>query len=550
MASCLGIYIESNLIKYAKVSKNHNDLKIESFGVRFYENLNEEIDKIIEETYSFGVPVSINLMNEQYLYFDIFALLNQKDIKKSVETELENYCDEKKLNVNAFETRYALVSNVEDKDKLQAINILANKIEFNRQLQGLSKYKVTNVMPLPMTITNLTKFDKKDNTLIINMDETTTITTIINSQIYEVEILDVGSKEVLEDINKIENSYSKAYEICKNTTIYTADIQGEEGESVYLQYMVPVLYKINQKVQEIMGKYTNKFQTVYLTGALANINNVDLYFQEFLPSSICKILKPHFLENISTQINIKDYVEVNSAISLALSGLGEGVQGINFKKVALKDKLSTIMNMEIGKGGGKKTNKEPKVKKESKIKAPSINMDFNLKGSLDKAETIFVRSMISVALVTIIFIAFSIVLGKQMSLKEKEIDGLIAKQTEQISKIDGDNQKLNSKITKYSSLISDLEKINERISDIAASKDSIPNLLNQIMFCIPDAVQLTSIQNTSDRHIKIEAQSAKYEQLGYFVAKLKNKGYLLNVISSSGAKSNDNILITIEGDLP
>ena len=127
---------------------------------------------------------------------------------------------------------------------------------------------------------------------------------------------------------------------------------------------------------------------------------------------------------------------------------------------------------------------------------------------------------------------------------------MIAKQTEQISKIDGDNQKLNSKITKYSSLISDLEKINERISDIAASKDSIPNLLNQIMFCIPDAVQLTSIQNTSDRHIKIEAQSAKYEQLGYFVAKLKNKGYLLNVISSSGAKSNDNILITIEGDLP
>ena len=201
MASCLGIYIESNLIKYAKVSKNHNDLKIESFGVRFYENLNEEIDKIIEETYSFGVPVSINLMNEQYLYFDIFALLNQKDIKKSVETELENYCDEKKLNVNAFETRYALVQNVEDKDKLQAIDILANKIEFNRQLQGLSKYKVTNVMPLPMTITNLTKFDKKDNTLIINMDETTTITTIINSQIYEVETL--------------EEAVIKAKEICK-----------------------------------------------------------------------------------------------------------------------------------------------------------------------------------------------------------------------------------------------------------------------------------------------------------------------------------------------
>lgn len=542
MASCLGIYIENNLIKYAKVSKNHNDLKIESFGVRFYENLSEEIDKIVEETYSFGVPISINLLNEKYLYFNIFALLNQKDIKKSIETELENYCDEKKYNVNAFETRYALVQSIQDKDQLKAIDILANKIEVNKQLQRLNKYKLTNVMPLPMTITNLTKFDKKDNTLIINMEETTTITTIVNSQIYEIETLDIGSKEVLEDINKIENSYSKAYEICKNTTIYTADVKGEDTESTHLQYMIPVLYNINEKVQEIMEKYSNKFQTVYLTGTLANINNVDLYFQEFLPNSVCKILKPHFLEHITTQVNLKEYLEVNSAISLALAGVGEGLQGINFKKVALKDKVSSLMNMEIGK-------KEKTTKKETK-KKNNIKMDFNLKGSFDKMETIFIRAMVAIVLITVIFVTFSKVLGKQMHLKENEIDSLIAKQNEEISKIDGDNQKLNSKISKYSSLISDLEKINQRISDIAESKDSIPNLLNQIMFCIPDAVQLTSIQNTSDKHIKIEAKSSKYEQLGYFVAKLKNKGYLLNVISSSGAKSDDMILITIEGDLP
>lgn len=31
MASCLGLYVESNLIKYAKVTKEHEMLKIESF---------------------------------------------------------------------------------------------------------------------------------------------------------------------------------------------------------------------------------------------------------------------------------------------------------------------------------------------------------------------------------------------------------------------------------------------------------------------------------------------------------------------------------------
>ena len=95
MQKCLGIYIEENLIKYAKVSKEKDDMKIESFGIRFFQDLSEEISKIIEETYSFNTPISINLYNEKYLYFDIFALLNKKDIEKTVQTEFESYCEEK-----------------------------------------------------------------------------------------------------------------------------------------------------------------------------------------------------------------------------------------------------------------------------------------------------------------------------------------------------------------------------------------------------------------------------------------------------------------------
>ena len=73
MQNCLGIYIENNLIKYAKVSKDKNDFKVEAFGIRFYEDLNEVIKKIVEETYSFSTPISINLSNERYLYYDIFS---------------------------------------------------------------------------------------------------------------------------------------------------------------------------------------------------------------------------------------------------------------------------------------------------------------------------------------------------------------------------------------------------------------------------------------------------------------------------------------------
>ena len=40
MASCLGLYIDNSLIKYAKLSKEKDLIKVESFGVKFYENLN------------------------------------------------------------------------------------------------------------------------------------------------------------------------------------------------------------------------------------------------------------------------------------------------------------------------------------------------------------------------------------------------------------------------------------------------------------------------------------------------------------------------------
>ena len=33
MSTCLGLYIEENIIKYAIVSKEHDQMKIESFGV-------------------------------------------------------------------------------------------------------------------------------------------------------------------------------------------------------------------------------------------------------------------------------------------------------------------------------------------------------------------------------------------------------------------------------------------------------------------------------------------------------------------------------------
>ena len=75
MSSCLGLYIETNLIKYAKVTKDKENIKVEAFGVKFYDSVGEAISQIIAETFSYKVPISINLSEEAYNYFYLFSLL-------------------------------------------------------------------------------------------------------------------------------------------------------------------------------------------------------------------------------------------------------------------------------------------------------------------------------------------------------------------------------------------------------------------------------------------------------------------------------------------
>ena len=229
--NCLGLYIEEHLIKYAKVSKENDKIKVEAFGIKFYDKLGNAIEQVIQETYSQKTPISVNLSEEMYNYFDMFSLLNKNDLQKAIKTEFESFCTDRGYNPNVFESRYALVENLSDKNKIRVIHITENKIELNKRVQQLDGYKLTNVSPISVTIPDLLDATKVENSLIVNMEDKTTITTIIQNKIYNIDVLEEGSEQFLSKINLKENSYSKAYEICKNTTIYTSegiDLQKEE----------------------------------------------------------------------------------------------------------------------------------------------------------------------------------------------------------------------------------------------------------------------------------------------------------------------------------
>lgn len=538
MSNCLGLYIEEQLIKYAKVSKERDNIKVEAFGVMFYEKISDAIKQIIEETYSQKTPISINLSEEMYNYFDMFALLTKNDLQKAIKTEFESYCSDKGYNPNVFETRYSIVDNHLDKDKIKIIHIAENKIELNKIIQQIDGYRLTTVSPTAMAIPNLIDAEESDNCLIVNIEGKTTITTILDKKISNVEILDEGSKNFLTKINVKENSYAKSYEVCKNTTIYTSEGKDlQDDDTNYLEDIMPTLFEIVSKTKKVLSDNVEKITKVYITGTGALINNIDLYFQEYLSETDCEILKPYFIENIR-DVNMKDYIEVNSAISLALMGVGEGLNGINFKRPSLADSLPDWLKIEIGT-----PKKDKKQNKEGLF-------TWNLGQKLDVVETNLVRSAAGILLLILVYSGLSILLGSQMEKKDNDIEESIKATTEQINLANTDNEKIKTKTNEYSNLIKSIEDANDKIAERNRTRNAIPNLLNQIMSIIPVNVQITSIENSTGTHIVIYAQSNKYEQLGYLVAKMKTDVILTNVVSTSGQKEDDVVIVKIEGDLP
>ena len=457
MTSCLGLYVESNVIKYAKISKDRDNLKVESFGLKFYDKLGDAIKQIISETYSFKVPISINLADEVYSYFYMFSMLNKKDLKKAIETEYEAYCTEKGLNKNAVETRYALVNSLSDKDRVKVIHVAANKNNLNAIEQQLAENKIAAISPIGMTIANIAKMKQKENIAIINMEDKTTVTIIVNQKVYSVDTIENGSS------------------------------------------------------------------------------------QEFFNTEKCEILKPFFIKD-SIKVNIKDYVEVNSAIAMAMQGLGYGVKDMNFKKHSITDNLPEWMTIDLGS-----PNANSKIGNGLK---EFFSVDW--KAKLDTTEKWLLRVAGGFLILVLLYTGFTIVINNQYEQKTLEANEVRQDTMTKLAAVNSDINSVKAKTNQYLQLADNLRSTSEKIQDDQKSKNAVTTMLSEIMYIIPKGVQLTSVENTTGSHIVINAQSEKYEQLGYFKVKIANENILKadTVVSTMGTKDGNMVKIVIEGDLP
>ena len=372
---------------------------------------------------------------------------------------------------------------------------------------------------------------RKSSNYTICYDEGASITEIKNNRVSKISIIENGAKEILDKINQKENSYFKSYEICKNSTIYTEtdkDLQYEENE--YLEDIMPTLFQIVSQVRNIIEQSTEIINKVYITGTGAIINNIDIYFQNYLKNITCEILKPSFVSS-NSKINIKDYIEVNSAISLALYALEKDSDNINFLSKSGLGKLWDLLNSNIGD-------------------VQTTEITKSISNFLEKFNKQYSIICTTSLMLLVLYMTGSYLFNDQLNKNIAQTEASISNTQKIIDEIKKYDQKFVVLRSKYETLINNIENINNSNSEDKRYKKAIPNLLNNIMTVIPTNVQLISIENTSDTHIVIKAKSKHYEEIAYFKTKLKVEEILENVVSDTGSASGGYLSVTIEGELP
>ena len=320
MASALGIFIDRNIIKYAKLNGTKDKLKVESYGMKYGENHKELLKQIIEETNSSKNNVVINAAEIHYEETSIFSMLKKKDYDKAVEVAYEEIIDKQKLRPELLEYGYILSKNPADSEKLHVLLGIQEKgaMETRANLFG-QNVMLYSQMPIGISISNI--YENPLPALIVNIEEDTYITEIYDTEPIKVTRIATGTKNIIDTINNEENSISKSYEVLRNMVLPTDDMDQISFEgNEYAPIIVSEIMKIVSEIKAVINKRPGIYKKIYITGTGATISNVETFIEKLIDDVECDILRPAGIE-VQKKVAIKEYVDVNSAISLACEAL-------------------------------------------------------------------------------------------------------------------------------------------------------------------------------------------------------------------------------------
>ena len=584
MPSCLGICIEKNLIKYAKLTKDKASslTTLNAFGIKFYDSLADTVREIVSETQSENTPICVGLNSEDYTSVNVFSKLSPKDIKSLVNTNFKSLCEEKDINSAAIDMRYVLVRNTGDGDTYKAICIAANQTELTNLGQVFGQYKLSGITSVGLANANLLR-DKgiAEKAAVINIEDDTKITVFANGEIADLITIPLGMDEIFTRVSEKYNSYSRAYDACKGVDVYAnTSYSLDEDTKEINDILLPMLYDLKQRVIASLYQYKDSLRNLYITGTGVIINNIDLYFEDAFPGAKCEVLVPYFINRDRT--NLKDVLEVNNALAMA----AYGVDGVNketdffasggyLKNEANKNKLKKQVSMKdimtVANNWMTSVDNKMKRKVKSKDRRKSVAFDDEVEqldqlGGAGEAPMVdsndsdeyydpFEEWLTRIAIST--FVAFaaytgiSHYTGQLLDEKISLANSNITSAENELKDVNNDINYINSQAGDYEAKTGKLQRILETIRTKEERSFDIPNLLSRLMFSIPEEVKVTSVKvEDGTDNVTISAESGRYAQLGYFVSRLKLEGVLENVSMQVVSMDTSSIKIIINGVLP
>jgi hypothetical protein len=583
MASCLGISVGKNLIKYAKLSKEkgQTSLSIDGYGVKFYDILSQTIAEIIAETKSDDASISVCITSEDYEKTECFKQMKAKDRETFLNSEFEEICQKKSLSPGVLDTRFVLAEDVMNPDQYKVICVAAGKVELNNLWQALSKYKFDSISAVGTSITNLLKEKGAgENCLIVNIEDDTKLTYVKNGEINELIQIPVGMDEVISRLADKYNSYARAYEACKGVDAYadsTTEYSLDDDAQSIRDVLMPMLYDLKQRIIMEVEPFIGEVQQVYITGTGIIVNNIDLYLQEAFKGCKTEILVPYFVNK--ERSSLKDVLEVNSALaasSYCLDGINKDLDFLASGNYLKKEARSKKFEPKAIFGAIKEkvddlNQKTLKTRKTGKKKKKTIEFDNEVEnlGQLggageysapqfeedveyyDPMAEWFIRIALALFVGWIAYTAGAWLVESNLDSKILAVSNNIVKTENEIKRVNSDSDAIYRKASEYKEKTARLQTL---INTIRLKKErnyEVPNFLSQLMFIIPSNVKVSSIQipYNGGKRVTLEASSGMYAQLGYFVSRLKLSGILKNV-EMEVVDMSSSIVIKVSGVLP
>ena len=552
MASCLGIYLSNNIIKYAKLtSDNNNNIKVENFGVRFIkDNQKDTLKNIIEETNSTKIPIVMNPQNDKFINYQMFEQVQSSGIARDVaRMEFEAWCEKNAKSPDKYSFVY---KNADVKNEENKFNSVLNFVEKKNleDYQAIDKYEITDIYPAQLLMYRLVS-KSEENYMLVNLDNELSISVVIDGKLADIKFYNIGMKKILDDFSVKLGSYQKAYEACKQLNVYSDE--DTNNDRLLESIAEPVLQDVLRDIAALSTRYKARLEKIFLTGSGIVFTNIDILIREYL-SIKCEILKPDFLKNTADVRNIAEALETMPAISMAYELLKQNDKGIGYStsKAKLKKEFGKLFS-------GKKEIKFPsfsfaKNKKDDKTteKAIGENKHPGIEIIEDKSFTIVTCALIVAGLTLVSYVIFSNVYISNVNKTLQTISKKKTETLESLSLAKSDISYISNNTSQYKEINDNVEDIVEQIENDKIGKFTTYNVasfLQNIIRIIPKNVKLNTISSDDNKNIKITAQSNSYADLGYFVAELKINSTLNNVKINS-VKNGETTVIEIGGELP